>query len=263
MTAEENTVRFLEEYAQRILPANIHQEFLYAKRNPNRPVPDGDFFVQAPGVSSMEVMRFCALLNLPTTEDDTTTINIVPTRQLVMAAVPPDRKEDQEPLLPRRTLATIKCGAKKPEGIMWDDGSPSLPTTGVSLTLSKGGTLTIYPRMVKTEESTRLTNEIVSKPDLFRQYKANGFNKERRLQAQFHDEATDDFDKEQPGYRYNTAATLKARPLHNLPSLKKLADRCQILCDVPSWNIGTTIVFYRDGLDKMGQHRGTYNADDT
>ena len=265
ITSEENTVRFLEEYAQRILPPNIYQEFLYAKRNPNRPVPDGDFYVQAPGVSSMEVIRFCALLNLPTAtdhEDDTKTINIVPTRHLVMATVPPDPQQEQEhEPLPIRTLATLQRDNEKPQEIMWDDGSRKVPTTGVSFKLSKGGTLTIYPRMVQKDECKRLTNEIVNKPYLFRQYKVQGFNNERRLQAQFHDEATDDFEKEQPGYRYNKATTLKARPLNSLPSLKKLADRCQMLCEVPSWNIGTTIVFYRNGLDKMGQHRGMYHCD--
>ena len=268
MTSEVNTVRFLEDYAQRVLPANIYQEFLYAKRNGGcKKIPDGDSFVQAPGVSSKEVVRFCSLLNLPIKTDEDTTINIVPTRQLVMAVPPPPRiwsymqHDHCQQVAPPRTLATIQRGNQKPKEIAKDDWGRDLPVKGISLKLSKGGTLTIYPRMVLSDETIQLTNEIVKRPELFRQYKVQGFNNERRIQAQFHEEATDDFDAWQPGYRYNKSTTLKARPLASIPSLKKLADRCQTLCKVPSWNVGTTIVFYRNGKDKMGQHKGKYNFD--
>lgn len=261
LTLVENTVGFLEDYAERVLPANVYQEFLQAKRKRKSRIAEDDFFVQAPGVSSREVIRFCSLLNLAITTDDDTTINIVPTRQLVMAVPPPPIwSYMQHPqVAPTRTLATIQRGREKPKEIATDDGGRNLSVKGVSLKLSKGGTLTIYPRMVEKAESIRLTNEIVQRPELFRQYKVQGFNNERRVQAQFHEEATDDFDHCQPGYRYNKATTLKARPLESIPSLKKLADHCQTLCKVPSWNIGTTIVFYRNGKDKMGQHKGTYN----
>ena len=51
--------------------------------------------------------------------------------------------------------------------------------------------------MVETEEAMQLTDEIVSRPDLFHQYKVQGFNNKRRLQAQYHHETTDDFDSPQ------------------------------------------------------------------
>ncbi len=64
MTSFENTVGYLEEYAERVLPVNIYQEFLHSKRKPFYKVPERDFFVQAPGVLSREALRFCSLLNL-------------------------------------------------------------------------------------------------------------------------------------------------------------------------------------------------------
>ena len=54
---------------------------------------------------------------------------------------------------------------------------------GVSWKLSKGGALTISPRMVEKVESIRLTNAIVSRPDLFCQYKVQWFNNEQRVQG--------------------------------------------------------------------------------
>ena len=91
LTLVENTVGFLEDYAERVLPANVYQEFLQAKRKRKSQISVDDFFVQAPGVSSREVIRFCSLLNLAITTDDDTTINIVPTRELVMVAPLPPR----------------------------------------------------------------------------------------------------------------------------------------------------------------------------
>ena len=77
-----------------------------------------------------------------------------------------------------------------------DDRSGNVPTTGISsIPLWNKGELTTYPRIVETEEAT---DEILSRPHLFCQHKVQGFNKERRLQAQFHHKATDDFDSQQP-----------------------------------------------------------------
>ena len=259
MTSLVNTVGYLEEYAERVLPVNIYQEFLHSKRKPFYKVPERDFFVQAPGVLSREALRFCSLLNLPPSiEDDNSIINIVPTGQRMV--LPPLIFPSQQPQPQRRLLATIQHGHGRPKEWAFDDGSPSLPTTGLSFKLPKGGRLTLYPRMVQGEEALQLTNDIVQKPDLFHQYKVQGFNKERRVQAQFHDDATPEFDRRQPGYRYNGSTTLKARPLTSIPSLKQLADRCQTMCNVPKWNIGATIVFYRNGRDKLGQHRGKHRA---
>jgi hypothetical protein len=66
-----------------------------------------------------------------------------------------------------------------------------------SIPLPNKGELTIYPRMVETEEAMQLTDEIVSRPPhLFRQHKIQGFINQRQLQAQFHHKATDDFDSQ-------------------------------------------------------------------
>jgi 2OG-Fe(II) oxygenase superfamily len=163
----------------------------------------------------------------------------------------------------RRRLATIQPGVgRRPVDVVFDDGSNDLSTTGISIPLRNGSQLTIYPRMVETEEAMKLTDEIMSRHHLFRQYRVQGFNNERRLQAQFHHKATDDFHSPQPGYRYNNQTTLKGRPLSTIPSLERLADRLKKLCKVPVWSIGATIVVYRNGRDKMGQHRGKYRFHD-
>jgi hypothetical protein len=266
MTSIVNTVGYLEDYAERILPANLFQEFLHAKRKPKCLVPDRDFFVQAPGVSCGEVVRFCSLLKIPQTAVMDTIINMAPTppSQSIFPSLPTTthQEEPQEGLVLGRRLATIQRGVGRPVDVVFDDGSNDLPTTGISIPLRNGSQLTIYPRMVETEEAMKLTDEIMSRPHLFHQYRVQGFNKERRLQGQFHHKATDDFEATQPGYRYNNQTTLKARPISSIPSLKRLADRLKPLCKVPSWNIGATIVIYRNGRDKMGQHRGTYRLDD-
>ena len=56
LTSVINTVGYLEDYAEGILPANLYQEFLHSKRKANCLVPDKSFFVQAPLVSWREVI---------------------------------------------------------------------------------------------------------------------------------------------------------------------------------------------------------------
>ena len=264
-----NTVGSLEQYAERILPANIYQEFLQAKNKFKKKYPL-ECFVQAPVVPLEDVQRFCSLmLKLPTDRDaedknndnDDTFIHIVPTMQLTSLAVVPlvpeiPVKPSEPP--PPRILATIQRGGGPVEVIAVDNGSFELSWMGIPYCLLQGGLLTIYPRMVPTEEAVEVTNALMENPSLFGQHLIQGFNEEPRIQAHFHHEATDDFEGQpQPGYRYNHI-TVKARPLQRIPSLYRLSERCQWICDVPEWNIGTTVVLYRNGKDKMGQHKGKY-----
>ena len=136
------------------------------------------------------------------------------------------------------------------------------PKVVQSVTFSLRNNVMTSFRVVKNSFSI-LTHEIVSRPHLFRQHKVQGFNKEQRLQAQFHHKATDDFNSRQPGYCYNNHITLKARPISSILSLKRLADRLKMMCRVPAvWNIGTTIVMYWNGRDKWDRTEvvGTYSA---
>ena len=114
-----------------------------------------------------------------------------------------DQELVEQPSHGTRRLATIQRGLRRPVNVVIDKGSGNFPTTGISsIPLRNKGELTSYPRIVETEEATsmQLTDEILSRPHLFRQHKVQGFNKEPRLQAQFHHKATDDFDSQQePG----------------------------------------------------------------
>jgi 2OG-Fe(II) oxygenase superfamily len=261
------TVGSLEQYAERILPANVHQEFLQAKNRLKKKYPL-ECFVQAPVVPLEDVQRFCSLMmRLPSDNDfldndnDNSFISIVVTGKLEMAVIPlvPEIPVKPSEPPPPRILATIQRGGGPVEVIAVDDGSVELSWMGIPYRLFQGGLLTIYPRMVKTEEAVEVTNALMEKPSLFGQHLIQGFNEEPRILAHsFHHEATDDFEGEpQPGYRYNHI-TVKARPLQRIPSLYPLSERCQWICDVPEWNIGTTVVLYRNGKDKMCQHKDKY-----
>jgi hypothetical protein len=267
MTDRENTVGFLETYARGILSANLFQVFMNSKgRVKTKNLPSPDYLVQAPVISIEDVCRFCLALKIqiPTRALNTrAAADHVPMRQLVMAPPPPPDTSsftqcNQLPPPPRK-LATIKQKGVMGEVILAsDDGSLDLPRTGISIPMTHKGNLTIYPRMVEAEEAIQLTNHLVADPGIFRQNKCCGFSDEPRVQAHFHSEATEEFDKPQPGYKYGVI-TLKGRPLHTVPCLAQLAERCGRLCNVVGdccWNIGTTVVYYRNGKDYMGQHKG-------
>ena len=170
----------------------------------------------------------CSWLNIPQTDMDTIINILAPTPPPLISSLPTTNQElVDQPSCGTRRLATIQRGLGWPVDVVIDTGSSSnLPTTGISsIPLWNKGELTIYPRMVETEEAMQLTDEIVNRPHLFRQHKVQGFNNERRLQqAQFHHEATDDFNSPQPGYCYNNHTTLKVRPISSILSLKQLAD---------------------------------------
>jgi 2OG-Fe(II) oxygenase superfamily len=164
--------------------------------------------------------------------------------------------EPSKPFQPRILATLYRRGITKVIAI--DDGSPHVAMTGIPFRLPKGGLLKTYPRMADTDEAIQVTNDLLANPKVLGQHRVNGFNPEPRVQAHFHHEATEDFyGQRQPGYRYNLI-TMKSRQLQSVPSLCQLSERCRKLCKVPQWNIGgTTVVLYRDGKDKMGQHKGT------
>jgi hypothetical protein len=127
-----------------------------------------------------------------------TIINILaPTPPQSISSLPTTNQElVEQPSCGTWRLATIHSGHGRPVDVLVsDDGSGILPTTGISsIPLRNKGELMIYPRIVETEEAMQLTDEILSRPHLFCQHKVQGFNNKQRLQAQFHHEATDDFD---------------------------------------------------------------------
>lgn len=126
------------------------------------------------------------------------------------------------------------------------------PPGGFPLTLPRGGEMTIYPDHISTEMCQKMNEELQRNAHLFRQYRIQGCN-EPRAHFLLHDEATHDFEAEQPGYKYGSI-TMKARPVSALPALKILSQSMQQICQVPNWNIGINPVYYRDGNDYMGFH---------
>jgi hypothetical protein len=126
-------------------------------------------------------------------------IKIAPTPpQLISSLQTTDQELVEQPSCGTRRLATIQLGLGGPVHVVIDNGSGNVPTTGISsIPLWNKGELKIYQRMVETEQSMQRTDEIVSRPHLFRQHKVQGFNNEQQLQAQFHHKATDDFDSRQ------------------------------------------------------------------
>ena len=134
ITNPHNTVGFLVQYAERIFPANIYQEFLQSKNRLKKKYPL-EYFVQAPVISLEVVQRFRSLkMKLPSDRDaedknndnDDTFIHIVPTMQLTSLAVVPlvpeiPVKPSEPP--PPRILATIQRGGGPVEVIAVDNGS--------------------------------------------------------------------------------------------------------------------------------------------
>jgi 2OG-Fe(II) oxygenase superfamily len=159
-----------------------------------------------------------------------------------------------------RMLATIRTysGIDRKWGptnvVAWADGR-----SDIEIPLPKGGMIRIFPDFVPDEEAKKITEDVLANPEFFRHYTVQGVNDEPRVSAHFHAHATPNFDDFQPGYRYNGSTTLKARPLSAMSSLEELANRTQSFCAVNNWNIGVTVVIYRDGNDKMGQHTGRFH----
>jgi hypothetical protein len=107
-----------------------------------------------------------------------TIINILaPTPPQSISSLPTTNQElVEQPSCGTWRLATIQSGLGRPVDHVVSD---NLPTTGISsIPLQNKGELTTYPRIVETEEAMQLTDEILSRPHLFRQHKFQGFNNE-------------------------------------------------------------------------------------
>ena len=139
LTNPMNSVGFLEQYAEMVLPPNVYQEFLLSKNRLKKKIPS-DYLVQAPGVSWEEVITFCSFLKIGRTEKNTI-INNVPSRGLAAACVLPRPLEPSKPFQPRILATLYRHGVTKVIAI--DDGSPHLAMTGIPIPNS----ITYFGRM--------------------------------------------------------------------------------------------------------------------
>lgn len=124
--------------------------------------------------------------------------------------------------------------------------------------LPKGGEIGIYPDYVGKDRQEALSKEIIRSGKL-RVYGVQAGD-EPRMHQLLHENATDNFEDEQPGYRYG-GTRMKARPLKTMPCIKELSDEMEKLCrkkkdniDTTFWNVGVNPIVYRDGRDSIGYH---------
>jgi alkylated DNA repair dioxygenase AlkB len=150
-----------------------------------------------------------------------------------------------------RKISTGKWGP-------WQRTELTNPRTRSALTqksrqihLPRGGTVTIYPGLLSKTQRATLSQELLSS-NLFRQYEIQGMP-EPRVHFLLHEQATDEPEAPQPGYRYGSVR-MKACPLQGLPKLCRLSKIVGKRAGVESWNIGVNPVFYRDGKDRIGAH---------
>jgi alkylated DNA repair dioxygenase AlkB len=121
--------------------------------------------------------------------------------------------------------------------------------------LHRGGCIKVFRNFVPPWRLEKIRHEVLGTKTVrgyFRRYKNRGC-REPRVQFLLHDEATQDFELEQPGYRYNLN-TMKSRPLKNVGWLNDLDFDTKRIVPEADWNIGVNVVLYRDGKDKMGDH---------
>ena len=111
----------------------------------------------------------------------------------------------------------------------------------------------MFPNHVNPKDLSSVREEVLN-CNFFRQYPIQAQD-EPRCHFILHEDATDDFDKEQPGYKYANIE-MKARPLRKLPFLEELSKVLALSCNVEKWTIGINPVLYRDGKDRMGDHAG-------
>lgn len=119
---------------------------------------------------------------------------------------------------------------------------------GTSLSLARGGTITIFRDFVAFDERCALIREL-EQSRLFRQYKFGNVPEPRvhmLLAAQ-----------ERVAYQYH-GVTMVARSLEDVAGVAALASRTSQRFGGVEWNVGVDIVCYRDGRDSCGWH-----ADDT
>ena len=156
---------------------------------------------------------------------------------------------------PRKALASAsqRCRATT-------DHYGSDATRVIKIPLKRGGMLQIFPNLLAPRDAEGVKGELLSKKNthLFRQYKIQGINNEPRAHFLLHEDATDDFQHQQPGYKYGHTTT-KARPLSVLPKVEAVSQSLAKKCGVKKWTIGVNPVLYRGRNDKMGQHAGKHH----
>ena len=124
----------------------------------------------------------------------------------------------------------------------------------ITIHLHRGGHVKIYPNVMTSKICQDVKAELLS-PDhcgMFRRYQIQA-NDEPRAHFLLHEDATQDFNIPQPGYRYANV-TLKARPLYFMNMVHYISDYMKEKCKVEKWTIGVNPVIYRDGRDKISAH---------
>lgn len=141
----------------------------------------------------------------------------------------------------------------------WGEKLPvSLPSNHKQrhrLILPRGGKLLLYPQYLRNKNRMENPENFAKELETcgnFRQYMIQG-NDEPRTHCLFHQDATENFEEDQPCYRYNNIV-IKARPLTKCPNLQKLYEKTKKDCNLQKWKIGANVVVYRDGKDHMGLH---------
>jgi hypothetical protein len=121
-----------------------------------------------------------------------------------------------------------------------EDESPQPPVS--SLSLQRGGRITVYANLVSESRSTLIQQELFAQSDLFRQYQVLG-NNEAKLQWLLHQDATIDDDDRQPGFIYANGVTMKAKALEMVPHLEELSRDMAKLCAESTSGRGVSIQF--------------------
>lgn len=122
----------------------------------------------------------------------------------------------------------------------------------VEISLKYGGVLKIRPNLIDIRRRTELKKSLSKDPTRFSEYKIQG-GLEPRANMQIHKHATMDRDAPQPGYAYRYAHMM-GWPMSLFEGAEEFADDMAKVCGIDHWNIGASIVYYRDGNDSMGYH---------
>ena len=105
----------------------------------------------------------------------------------------------------------------------------------IQIRFPRGGTVSFYPNYLQHDTQQSILNELYN-GNRFRQYRIQG-EMEPRVHFLVHEDATDNFDQEQPRYKYRTFH-MKGVPPGQFPALIKLSERAKLTCDIPESKIG-------------------------
>lgn len=125
----------------------------------------------------------------------------------------------------------------------------------IEIPLRRGGRLRVFPNFladIRRDKVALGMNEC----DLYRQYCRHGESQEQRTQVLLSSQISTVYNETvkncRPGYQYE-GITMMAQPLSHVPQIELLAADLAELYRLPDkeWNIGATLVSYRDGDDHM------------